>query len=133
MAKRTTTKPSEKKKSKKGGKKATVVQTRRNRPLRDLTEEALRKYFKDLNGHKPAALYDLVLGEVEPPLLITVLEHTQGNQSRAAATSRPRSSARSLLRSRPASRAAHQPGGRIRSRSRIGLPAPSSPSNRPAS
>lgn len=56
----------------------------RNRPLRDLTEEALKKYFKDLNGHKPSELYDLVLGEVEPPLFETVMEYTQGNQSRAA-------------------------------------------------
>ncbi len=85
MAKTKTSKPSDKKPGKRKNKKSkAVVQTRRNRPLRDLTEEALRKYFKDLNGHKPAALYDLVLGEVEPPLLTTVLEHTRGNQSRAA-------------------------------------------------
>jgi Fis family transcriptional regulator len=56
----------------------------RNRPLRDLTDEALRTYFRDLNGHKPAELYTLVLGEVEPPLFQTVLDYTQGNQSRAA-------------------------------------------------
>jgi Fis family transcriptional regulator len=29
-------------------------------------------------------LYELVLGEVEPPLLRTVMEYTRGNQSRAA-------------------------------------------------
>lgn len=56
----------------------------RNRPLRDLTEEALDRYFKDLNGHSPGDLYDLVLGEVELPLFQTVMEHTDGNQSRAA-------------------------------------------------
>jgi len=56
----------------------------RNRPLRNLTEDALKKYFKDLNGHKPGELYDLVLGEVEPPLFETVMDYTQGNQSRAA-------------------------------------------------
>ena len=56
----------------------------RNRPLRNLTEEALRKYFKDLNGHKPGELYDLVLGEVELPLFKTVMDYTHGNQSRAA-------------------------------------------------
>ena len=44
----------------------------------------LKKYFKDLNGHKPGELYDLVLGEVEPPLFQTVMDYTQGNQSRAA-------------------------------------------------
>lgn len=57
----------------------------RNRPLRDLTEEALDRYFNDLNGHAPGDLYDLVLGEVELPLFQTVMEFTDGNQSRAAA------------------------------------------------
>lgn len=56
----------------------------RNRPLRDLTDEALRNYFKDLNGYKPGDLYELVLGEVEPPLFQAVMDFTQGNQSRAA-------------------------------------------------
>lgn len=42
------------------------------------------KYFKDLNGHKPGELYDLVLGEIEHPLFTSVLEYTDGNQSAAA-------------------------------------------------
>jgi len=66
-----------------GRTRESVVQLR-NKPLRDLTGEALRTYFRDLNGHKPSALYDLVLGEVEPPLFETVLDYTGGNQSRAA-------------------------------------------------
>jgi Fis family transcriptional regulator len=57
----------------------------RNRPLRDFTGEALRTYLRDLNGHKPSDLYDLVMGEVEPPLFQVVLDYTRGNQSRAAA------------------------------------------------
>ena len=56
----------------------------RNRPLRSLTEEALTRYFKDLNGHQPNNLYSLVLGEVEAPLLQTVMEYTEGNQTVAA-------------------------------------------------
>lgn len=56
----------------------------RNRPLRDYTEEALQKYFGDLNGHRPGDLYDLVLGEVEEPLFKAVLDYTKGNQSVAA-------------------------------------------------
>jgi Fis family transcriptional regulator len=56
----------------------------RNRPLRDSTEEALQKYFGDLNGHRPGDLYELVLGEVEEPLFKTVLDYTKGNQSVAA-------------------------------------------------
>jgi Fis family transcriptional regulator len=60
------------------------LSNQRNRPLRDLTEEALRRYFKDLNGHNPGDLYELVLSEVEPPLFRTVMDYTEGNQSWAA-------------------------------------------------
>jgi Fis family transcriptional regulator len=62
---------------------ATAVRVR-NRPLRDYTEEALQKYFGDLNGHRPGDLYEMVLGEVEEPLFKTVLDYTKGNQSVAA-------------------------------------------------
>lgn len=50
----------------------------------NLTEDALTTYFSTLNGHKPGDLYDLVLSEVERPLFRTVMQYTQGNQSRAA-------------------------------------------------
>lgn len=56
----------------------------RNRLLRNFTEDALRSYFKNLNGHKPADIYKLVLGEVEPPLFKSVMDYTDGNQSSAA-------------------------------------------------
>jgi Fis family transcriptional regulator len=49
-----------------------------------LTDEALRVYFTQLNGHKPGDLYDLVLGEVERPLFTAVLRYTNGNQREAA-------------------------------------------------
>lgn len=55
-------------------------------PLRAQVEAALQGYFQRLDGHPPPAnLYQLVLREVEPPLLTAVLEHTGGNQTRAAA------------------------------------------------
>ena len=47
-------------------------------------EAALRRYLCDLNGNAPSALYNLVLAQVEPPLLRVVLEHAGGNRSRAA-------------------------------------------------
>ncbi len=56
----------------------------RIRPLSALTDEALKSYFANLNGHKPGDLYQLVIGEVEKPLLKAVLSYTNGNQSRAA-------------------------------------------------
>jgi Fis family transcriptional regulator len=56
----------------------------RNRLLRNFTEDAMHSYFKNLNGHKPAEIYRMVLGEVEPPLLRAVMEYTDGNQTLAA-------------------------------------------------
>jgi Fis family transcriptional regulator len=54
-------------------------------PLRASVRTALRRYFKDLNGHRPAGLYQMVMSEVEQPLLETVMSYTRGNQSQAAA------------------------------------------------
>ena len=56
----------------------------RNRLLSDFTEDALNSYFKNLNGHKPANIYQLVLGEIEPPLLASVMEYSKGNQTLAS-------------------------------------------------
>ncbi len=53
-------------------------------PLNGQVRKALDKYFKDLNGHNPGNLYQLFLAEVERPLLEKVMDHTQGNQTRAA-------------------------------------------------
>jgi Fis family transcriptional regulator, factor for inversion stimulation protein len=63
---------------------ATAQVSARIKPLSALTDEALRSYFATLNGHKPGDLYQLVIGEVERPLLKAVLSYTKGNQSRAA-------------------------------------------------
>ena len=53
-------------------------------PLRELIRQALEHYFKQLDGTHPANLYELVVEEVERPLLEMVLNVTQGNQSKAA-------------------------------------------------
>ena len=52
--------------------------------LRDCVRDVLTRYFSDLEGHSVDDLYQLVLTEVEVPLLETVLNHTRGNQSKAA-------------------------------------------------
>lgn len=56
----------------------------RDIPLRNHAQEALTTYFNNLNGHRPAQLYDLVMREVEEPLFKAVLDYAEGNQSRAA-------------------------------------------------
>ena len=62
-----------------------VPQEKTREPLRECVREALDEYFSHLNGHAPIGLYDLVLQEVEQPLLETVMNHTGSNQTRAAA------------------------------------------------
>lgn len=53
-------------------------------PLNGCVRKALEKYFADLDGHAPGELYQLMLGEVEKPLLEKVIQHTGGNQTRAS-------------------------------------------------
>lgn len=54
-------------------------------PLRDQVRESLRIYFHNLGGQAPSHLYELVLSEVEAPLLETVMAFVDGNQTKAAA------------------------------------------------
>lgn len=54
------------------------------KPLRDSVEQALKNYFSQLNGQDVNDLYELVMAEVEQPLLDMVMEYTRGNQTRAA-------------------------------------------------
>ena len=74
---------SAKKKSRPRGDSGTRLNGR-ELPLRNHAERALSDYFTNLNGHRPAHLYDLVLREVEEPLFRAVLDYAEGNQSRAA-------------------------------------------------
>lgn len=54
-------------------------------PLCDLVANALDGYFKDLNGTSVTGLYDVVMEEVERPLLKSVMQNVDHNQSKAAA------------------------------------------------
>jgi len=53
--------------------------------LRECVARAVRRYLHDLDSQMPEGVYDLVLREVETPLLREVLAWAGGNQSRAAA------------------------------------------------
>jgi len=64
---------------------APMAQGARGVPLSVHVKAMLENYFRDLDGHAPAGLYQMVLQEVEQPLLQTVLNYTRGNQSKAAA------------------------------------------------
>ena len=55
--------------------------------INDLTltvEEAIRAYLRDLDGELPCNLFETVISQIEKPLLQTVLEHCENNQSKTA-------------------------------------------------
>ena len=55
-----------------------------HRTLKESTETALKEYFRTLNGNAPNDLYNLVINEVELPLIEAVMVFTNKNQSQAA-------------------------------------------------
>jgi len=52
--------------------------------LRDSVEKALESYFAQLDGQPVTEVYDMVLSEVEAPLLEVVMRYTKDNQTKAA-------------------------------------------------
>jgi Fis family transcriptional regulator, factor for inversion stimulation protein len=58
---------------------------RRGATLRSQVEQVLTEYFAMLEGERTCDLYEVVMHEVELPLLISVMAYVGGNQSRAAA------------------------------------------------
>jgi Fis family transcriptional regulator len=62
-----------------------VDAARSREPLRECVRDALSRYFRQLDGYDASDLFALVMGEVEAPLLESVLEHTRGNLTKAAA------------------------------------------------
>ena len=57
---------------------------RRKAPLRDSVQVSLETYFRNLDGDHPCNLYQMVLSEIEPPMLQAVMSYASGNQSKAA-------------------------------------------------
>lgn len=53
-------------------------------PLSVQIELAIRQYFKELGEETPCNLYEVMLHQLEKPLLMVVLEQTRGNQTRTA-------------------------------------------------
>ena len=57
----------------------------KNQPLHDSVRQSLENYLTQLQGQQlPTNLYELILAEVEAPLMEAVMEYTKNNQSRAA-------------------------------------------------
>ncbi|MDO7086642.1 DNA-binding transcriptional regulator Fis [Pseudocolwellia sp. AS88] len=53
-------------------------------PLRIQAKIAIKNYLSQLNGNDVDDMYDLVLSEIEAPMLEEVMQYTRGNQTRAA-------------------------------------------------
>ncbi|WP_341675824.1 Fis family transcriptional regulator [Niveibacterium sp. SC-1] len=56
----------------------------RSDDIAECVRRALERYFKDLDGEMPSGVYDMVLRNVERPMLETVMKHADGNQTVAA-------------------------------------------------
>ena len=54
------------------------------RNLPDNIDTLLDQYFNDLDGDEPTAIYEMVINTVEKPLLLYIMNKTEGNQSKAA-------------------------------------------------
>ncbi|WP_323148327.1 DNA-binding transcriptional regulator Fis [Pseudomonas oryzihabitans] len=52
--------------------------------LRDSVEKSLRSYFAHLDGQPVTDVYNMVLCEVEAPLLESVMNYVKGNQTKAS-------------------------------------------------
>ena len=53
-------------------------------PLSDCVSQSLRTYFEDLHGIETNNLYNLVISEVEKPLLKIIMIEAKGNQLKAS-------------------------------------------------
>ena len=56
----------------------------RDSELSACVRKMMKQYFHDLDGEVATDIYDMVVANVEKPLLEVVLHHTEGNQTRAA-------------------------------------------------
>ena len=52
--------------------------------LPDNIDTLLDQYFNDLDVDQPSAIYEMVINTVEKPLLLYIMNKTEGNQSKAA-------------------------------------------------
>jgi Fis family transcriptional regulator len=62
----------------------TPTNTNSGQSLRDYVETAVSNYFQHLEGQDVTNVYEMVLSEVETPLLEVVMKYTRHNQTRAA-------------------------------------------------
>ena len=52
--------------------------------LQDTVTVAVRHYLKELDGQMTTDVYDMVLAEIEAPLLKEIMHYTRNNQTKAS-------------------------------------------------
>jgi len=52
--------------------------------LAESVRRALERYFRDMDGEQPSDIYDMVLKNIEKPMIETVLGKAEGNLTLAA-------------------------------------------------
>ena len=52
--------------------------------IADCVKRSVNRYFRDLDGEQPTAIYDMVLRNVEHSLFEVVMDKARGNQTVAA-------------------------------------------------
>ena len=52
--------------------------------LAQSVEQAMQNYFKQLDGQSATNVYEMVLNEIEAPLLKAVMDYTRDNQTKAS-------------------------------------------------
>ncbi len=55
-----------------------------NTSLNTTIRTSLSQFLNDLDGENPGNIYDMVLQQVEQPLLELIMQHVDGNQSKAS-------------------------------------------------
>ncbi len=56
----------------------------RSSDISECVRRSLDRYFRDLDGERPNDVYDMVLTQVERPMLEVVMRQVNGNQTLAA-------------------------------------------------
>jgi Fis family transcriptional regulator len=64
--------------------KKIMDQNKSNRLLREFVGQTMREYFEKIDGYPIDKVYNLVIGEVEKPLIEETIKYCKGNQSKAS-------------------------------------------------
>lgn len=65
-------------------KKLAVVDELQTITLKQVVKDTLRNYFSNIGGEQPVDFYNILLEEIERPLLEVLINHTHYNQVKMA-------------------------------------------------